>query len=282
MIRILALIVFILPGLATAQSYPVHESTLINDYAAVLDEAAENRISNQLQALRDELGVEATVLTLHTRSPFQTEGSLEDFATGLFNDWGIGDATRNDGILILVLTGDRDMRIELGAGYGREFNRAAKYIIDYEMIPHFKDSDFATGISVGTARIAEWIARPHAAGDAPPEETQGGGGFNPWWIFGLFGAGFAGLITWSVLGQTIRDRMARCPKCDQRGINTHREELAAASTSQTGKGEKTVTCSHCGYRNTSSYVIARRSKSSSSSGGFGGGRSSGGGASGSW
>jgi hypothetical protein len=42
---------------------------------------------------------------------------IESFATNLFNAWGIGDAERNDGVLLLVARDDRLVRIELGAGY---------------------------------------------------------------------------------------------------------------------------------------------------------------------
>ena len=57
------------------------------------------------------------IITLESQAPYAPDETLEEFATNLFNDSGIGDATRNDGILVLVLPDDRAMRIERGAGY---------------------------------------------------------------------------------------------------------------------------------------------------------------------
>ena len=56
-----------------------------------------------------------TIITLESQAPYAPDETLEEFATNLFNNWGIGDAARNDGILVLVLPDDRAMRIELGA-----------------------------------------------------------------------------------------------------------------------------------------------------------------------
>lgn len=290
MLRILAFLCVALPGLAAAQSYPDHENIYVNDYAEVLDDGAEAELRTQLGNLREATGVELTVLTLHTRETWVPGSRLEDFATGLFNDWGIGNAARNDGILILVLTQDRDMRIELGSGYGSDYDIAAEYIIQLDMIPHFKEGDYQTGIQVGTDRAIDWIVTPHSEGRAPPEEALNrdtGGGSMTRTILLLFGGFVALIIGGGLFGRRIKDRFATCPQCGQRGMHTHKEVLDRATRRSTGRGERTVTCRHCNYHNATIYTIPMLSSSSSSSssgsgGGFGGGSSSGGGASGSW
>jgi uncharacterized protein len=78
-----------------------------------------------------------TVVTLKSQKPYAPGETLEDFATNLFDDWGIGDATRNDGILVLVLPNDRAMRIELGAGYDASWNNEAGRLIDRSYLPSF-------------------------------------------------------------------------------------------------------------------------------------------------
>ncbi|WP_421703878.1 TPM domain-containing protein [Aliiroseovarius sp.] len=290
MLRILTFLCFALPGLAAAQSYPEHENIYVNDYAEVLDVSTEADLRAELTKLREATGVEMTVLTLHTRETWVPGSRLEDFATGLFNEWGIGNATRNDGILILVLTHDRDMRIELGSGYGRDFDIAAEYIAGLDMLPHFKQGDYATGIVNGTDRVIEWVVQPHVEGHQPPKEaldrSDSGSGSMTRVILFLF-SGFAALIIGGGLfGQRIKDRFATCPQCGQRGMHTRKEVLDRATRQSTGRGERTVTCRHCNYHNATIYTIPVISSSSNSSsgsgGGFGGGSSSGGGASGSW
>lgn len=277
MTRLAALfLAFVLPTALLAQSWPVYETTYVNDYADIIEQGAEERITTALKSLREETGIEATVLTLYTRQGFGS-GSLEDFATGLFNHWGIGNAERNDGILVLVVSQDREMRVELGAGYGTAFNREAQDIVDRVFLPAFRDGDFSTGIEDGTGAVISRIARVNYAGEQPvPSEGSNDG---------PVGAVLAAILTLvaglAIFGRRITDRFRRCPQCGARGMHTDRHTLTSATTSATGMGEKTVTCGRCGYTNTSTYTIPRRSRSSSSSS-FGGGSSSGGGASGRW
>jgi len=278
------LLALILPAAAWAQSWPVYENTYVNDYANVIEEGAEGRLTTALKSLREETGIEATVLTLYTRWGYES-GSLESFATGMFNHWGIGNAERNDGILVLVVSEDREMRLELGSAYGTALNREAQDIIDRVFIPAFKEGDFSNGIEDGTGAVIERIARVQYAGEEPVPVSGGGGdGASADNIFGgtIF-ALIAAVFGYTLFGRRIRDRFSRCPQCGKRGIHTERQTLDAATTTSTGTGEKTVSCPHCGYHATSTYTIPRRSRSSSSSGGsFGGGSSSGGGASGRW
>lgn len=279
--RLAALLVaLILPVFALAQSWPVHETVYVNDYAKVIEEGAESRITTALKSLREDTGIEATVLTLHTRWGYENVGSLEAFATGLFNHWGIGRAETNDGILVLVVTEDREMRIELGSGYASGFNRTAQDIIDRIFLPAFRDGDFSRGIEDGTAAVISRIAMAHHDG-AAPEASAGGGGSLLGAVIGALVAILAGA---ALFGRRISDRFARCPECGQRGIHRKKHVLERATRAAGGRGERITDCPHCGYHGVVSYTIPRitRSSSSSSGGSFGGGSSSGGGASGRW
>ncbi len=272
----------ILPLAALAESWPVYQNTYVNDYANVIEEGAEGRITTALKSLRQETGIEATVLTIYTRWGYENTGSLESFATGLFNHWGIGNAETNDGILVLVIPEDREMRVELGSGYGDAFNREAQDIVDRIFLPAFREGRYSQGIEDGTAAVIERIAWVHYAG-GEPEASGGSGG----------GAGVAGAVVGAILAlmaaaalfwRRIMDRFTRCPECGARGIHTKRQVLDRATRSSTGRGEKITDCPHCGYHAVTTFTIPRitRSSSSSSGGSFGGGSSSGGGASGRW
>ena len=41
---------------------------------------------------------------------------VKRFATRLFNSWGLGDRRKNNGVLLLVSTGDRRVEVEIGRG----------------------------------------------------------------------------------------------------------------------------------------------------------------------
>ncbi|MEL7100461.1 MAG: TPM domain-containing protein [Pseudomonadota bacterium] len=267
----LALTLLLWPLVAAAQLYPDPDRSTINDFAQVLTAAQRTDLHRQLAALREETGVHLTVVTLSRQAPIAPDMEFEAFATGLFNHWGVGDRTRNDGIMFLVLTEDRRIRIELGAGYDRAWDRVAKGIITEAITPPLAQNDWITGINAGVREIGAQIARPFAADETPPVDTTGR------WVMGVI-AGFFAL--WFG-GGWIRNRLRKCPQCGTRGsLRTSTVTLEQATRHSSGRSEVTTTCENCGYNNVAFRTIPRITRSSSGSSGFGGGSSSGGGASG--
>lgn len=264
-----------LSGMAAAQTYPDYTSTTVNDFADLLNDEQEAAISAQLQELRDDTGIEMTVATLSLRAFHDPNATLEQFATKLFDKWGIGDEDRNDGILVLILRNDREIRIELGAGYGRDWDRAAANVIDRSFLPAFREDKYAEGIQTGVTDAIATIARPFHTGDAAPSSGSGFG--KALALFGGFGALFSSIFWFP----RLKARFSTCPSCGKRGLKLQNTVLKAATKASTGQGRRTTTCNSCGHVETSTYTISRKS-SSSKSGSFGGGRSGGGGASGKW
>lgn len=262
---------------ARAQDFPDHQRLTVNDYADLLSDAAEAQIHEQLSALRRDRGTEMTVLTLPTQSAYAPGMDLETFATALFNDWGIGDASRSDGVLILVLRDDRAMRIELGAGFARDWDGAAQRIIDRSFLPAFREDRFEDGILAGTQDTIDTIVTPFLDGTAPTGES---GETVSWLMIALFAMTGAALHFRRRLGDLLT-RLRRCPQCGARTLTRRSTTLVSATRQLPGQGRAVTLCSSCDFREENAYTIPRLGKSSSSSG-FGGGRSGGGGASGRW
>ncbi len=149
---------FIQASPSSAQSYPSYTSVYVNDFANILDAERESRLTQMLTSTRESRGVEITLVTINSQSEYGFPKDIEGFATGLFNKWGIGDAARNDGILILVAVQDRQMRIELGRGYPRRFDNEAQTIIDNYFLPAFKQGNYASGIEAGTRETIQKIS----------------------------------------------------------------------------------------------------------------------------
>ena len=287
--RLLLALALLAPLAAGAEPYPAHLAPTLNDHADLLTPAHEAEVIAEIDRLRNETGVELTVLTITTRSAYDASPTIEAFATGLFNAWGIGDATRNDGILILVLRDDREMRIELGAGYSPEYDLPAQDIINNVMLPEFRAERYDSGILAGTRAVADHIARRNAGlplreGAVPIGAPAGGGGLALGVIVVqlLIGAGILALVLRRRIGELV-DRYRGCPECGRRGLQSERLVRVLPTNSSRGQGEVITRCTQCSWSHSRSYTIPDTSPSSSSSGGdFGGGSSSGGGASGRW
>lgn len=289
MLRVLFFILF-LPVAGFAQSYPEPLGDTVSDYADLLAPEDEARIGAALQAARDEIGVHIVLVTIERQSYFGGTGRFADFATGWFNTWGIGDKTRNDGVLILVGHEDREIRIALGAAYDAVWDGRAQRVIDTAMLPAFRNDDYAKGLEDGAMLAIDLIARPFAANEINEDESG-------WSIGDIFERifkiavliGFAAIMLGVMFKDWLRDFLLRfrvCPNCGARGMRVRREVLVEAGQTIDGQAVRHETCGRCGNDRSESYIIPskekqRRAKSSSSSG-FGGGRSGGGGASGKW
>lgn len=154
---LLALLVLALTGFAgpeaKAQEFPDYDDVYVNDFAEVLSLDDEGQIRSQLTDLFQRTGVEAVVVTITTMSLYGHPGPIEPFATELFNTWGVGDARLNNGALILVAKDDRQMRIELGSGYGPDMDGQMQDIIDDTMLPEFRAGRSGSGITLGVDEL---------------------------------------------------------------------------------------------------------------------------------
>lgn len=268
------LILCLLPTFGSSQPLPSPTSPYVNDLANLLEDKDWREVVDMLKALKADTGIQMTLLTLENQAPYAPNDTLEEFATNLFNDWGIGDATRNDGILVLVLPDDRAMRIELGAGYNQAWNDEAGRVIDRSFLPSFRSDQYARGIKDGISDTIATLARPFAKGQPAPKSKDGT------WLTIL---GFIGVIAFA-FRRWIGDFSARlrsCPSCGRRGgVHISRQVNIKPSPTADGSSQKTTQCNNCDYQDRAVYPVSYRS--SSSKGGFGGGRSGGGGASGRW
>lgn len=160
-------------GRRVGSNLPAYWDVYVNDYADLLLPETKDRIRTDLIELYDQTGVEMTVLTIPSRATYGFEGTNEAFATALFNDWGIGDAERNDGVLVAVSRFDREMRVELGAGYGTARNADMKRVIDDHFLPHFRRDAYDWGIENGVEETIREIAGVYPGSYNSPAVLRG-------------------------------------------------------------------------------------------------------------
>ncbi|MEX2386919.1 MAG: TPM domain-containing protein [Phycisphaeraceae bacterium] len=135
--------------------YPEPDAGYVTDLAGLLSADEEERIEQWLWQAESRTGVEIAVVTIDSilDYPGTDNQRIEAFARGLFDAYGIGNLPENDGVLLLVARGDREARIELGAGYGRRRDRDARAIMDGTIVPAFANGDYPAGITDGVKAI---------------------------------------------------------------------------------------------------------------------------------
>jgi uncharacterized protein len=80
------------------------------------------------------------------------------FATDVFNRWGVGDRTRNDGTLFLLAKRDRAAEIVLGDGIDNAANRRhAERVMQNAMVPRFRGGDYDQGLVAGATQLLQTV-----------------------------------------------------------------------------------------------------------------------------
>lgn len=149
-----------------------YRASLVHGNRSVIDEAGvfapeqkaelEKRIEEAWKAGHGALVV-AALKTLHG-------GEIEDFAGKLFEQWGIGEKGKDNGVLLLTAIEDRAVWIEVGYGVEGVLNDAkCGRILDEQVVPRFKEGRHAQGLIDGAdvlLRVMGGEALPETAAAA--------------------------------------------------------------------------------------------------------------------
>lgn len=130
----------------------------VNDYANLLSTDVEEYIISTNKTLNSQTGAQIVVVTV----PNLEGQSIEEYATSLFRKFGIGDKTKNNGVLMLLALEERQMRIEVGYGLeGVLTDGKTGRIQDEYIIPYLKENNWNEGIRNGYSKILEEVANEY-------------------------------------------------------------------------------------------------------------------------
>src|SRR5215475_11864572 len=148
---LLLVLAFTSAALAQALTFPALTGRVVDD-AGIVDAGTRAALTEKLSALEakttDQLVV-ATVKSLQGTS-------VEDYGNRLFRNWRLGQAGKNNGVLLMVAPNERKVRIEVGYGLeGTLPDAVGKLIIENGIIPRFRANDFAGGIARGVDDVIQ-------------------------------------------------------------------------------------------------------------------------------
>ena len=125
----------------------------VYDGAQVLSEETEQYILKHSRELDVKTGAQIVVVTI----PSLEGAALEEYATDLFRQWGIGAAEKNNGLLLLCAVEDRQFRVEVGYGLEGDLpDGKTGRMQDAYIIPLLSEDKFDEGIKNGyTAFLQE-------------------------------------------------------------------------------------------------------------------------------
>ncbi|MDD5071199.1 MAG: TPM domain-containing protein [Patescibacteria group bacterium] len=129
---------------------PGTPSGFVNDYAGMMSESEKQSLEVKLVNFESQTSNEIAVVII----PSLDGDTIENFAVRLFEDWKIGKAKNDNGILVLVAKEDRQMRIEVGYGLEGALTDAQSFwIIDGIMKPAFREEKYYEGIDQAIDKV---------------------------------------------------------------------------------------------------------------------------------
>jgi uncharacterized membrane protein YgcG len=124
---------------------PPKTNDYVNDYADILSSNEENNLRAICKSIEKQTSSQVAVVI--TNSLYEGY-AIEDYSFELANRWGIGQAYKNNGLLVLVCPNIHESRLEVGSGlepvltdiYTKQLQRT-------HFNPHFREGEFYLGIA---------------------------------------------------------------------------------------------------------------------------------------
>jgi len=126
----------------------------VTDESDILTPEQEEKLGQELKALKDNIGSEMAILTVDSLGGM----TIEQFSLNKANTWGLGRKDYNDGVLITVDMKTHQIRIEVG--YGLETiikDEIAARIIRDDMVEPFRSENYYEGFHRAVSHMVELI-----------------------------------------------------------------------------------------------------------------------------
>jgi uncharacterized protein len=239
--------------------------TSVYDYIGLLNPSEKQALEKKLIKYSDSTSTQIVVAIIKS-----TEGEYINYlGTQWAHKWGIGQGKEDNGIFILLAKNDR--KIGINTGYGVEHlltDAMSRRIIERDIIPYFKQNDYAGGLNRGVDAVFEVMTGEYQGTRQSNNSSNFPIGLS---IFLLF------IFIIFLIAISKNKRGGNNNGRGYKNNNDSRGILDAIILSNSGRG---------GYRRSSGGFGGSSSGGGFSSGGFGGGFGGGGfgggGASGGW
>ncbi len=136
----------------------------VNDYSHILSPACRDSLNSLLHSYETRSSNQFVVVITDSSG----EGSVEEYAHGLFHQWGIGSKDKDDGLLLIWLRDKHKLRFEVGYGLEAYLTDSRCKQIQLQMAPELRAGHFDAGFTLGINQAIAILDREIAL-DTPPK-----------------------------------------------------------------------------------------------------------------
>ena len=128
----------------------------VNDFEGIFTKDEERNLDSIITNLEQLKEVEIKIVTLDTN--IVAKEKFNDFSMHLLNQWHVGKRVKDNGILICISSGYRQMRISNNFGIERILSDGeTQLIIDKYFIPSYQRSRYYKGTLTGLKALIDKI-----------------------------------------------------------------------------------------------------------------------------
>jgi uncharacterized protein len=193
------MMLLLLAGMAAADEVAIPPlTTRVTDLTGTLTPEQKSSLEARLAAFEQQKGSQIAVLLVPTTRP----EAIEQYGIRVAENWKLGRKGIDDGLLVLMATQDREVRIEVGYGLeGVVPDVIAKRVIEEIMIPRFREGDIAGGINAGVERLIGLVEGEPLP--PPKQQTASGGAFDKYFPMVFIAAIVIGGLMRAIFGKVL-------------------------------------------------------------------------------
>lgn len=130
----------------------------INDYTNTISDDYKEKIVSIGKELEDKTTAQAVIVVIDSTDNVP----IEDYSNKLFRSWGIGQSSKDNGLLILVAINDRAFRVEVGRGLeGAIPDALSNRVMESLAKPSFSEGNYGEGLLNSYSTFCDYIAEEY-------------------------------------------------------------------------------------------------------------------------
>ena len=139
-------------NITSAQSFPQPYDKYVNDYPGFLTQVEADSLRSLFASVEQETTAEVVLVVVNS-----TEGyTPQEYATSLGEQWGVGKADKDNGVIILYSTSENKIFVATGYGVEGVFpdSKIGRYLDDY-YVPQRDSGNISQGIILFSEAFAD-------------------------------------------------------------------------------------------------------------------------------
>ena len=150
-----ALLVFLVSGLAAKDWKTLKPTGYVSDFANVIDPASKSSLEAYCGRIQQATGAQLAFVTI----PSLEGEAIEDVANDIFRSFGIGQKGKDNGVLLLLVSGDRRFRLEVGHSLEPILPDGLDGEILLDMRPALRAGQYGQALMLAAQRIGSILAQ---------------------------------------------------------------------------------------------------------------------------